>query len=92
MNSELEAIKTAVESEDFEGARTLADAYVVANPDDFADEAAMSIEECVAAVDAFRTASMDTNWWQMETWLLHHFAPQDIGGQYQPAIRVPGTS
>lgn len=90
MNSDLAAIQTAVEAEDFDTARTLADAYVASNPSDFTDEATMTIEECVAAVDAFRAAAMDTNLWQMETWLLHHYAPQSIGGAYQPAIRVPG--
>jgi hypothetical protein len=88
MNADLEAIKEAVEAENFDSARTLSDAYVASNADLFTDEAAMSIAECVTAVDAFRAAGMDTNLWQMEAWLLHHFEPQSIGGTYQPQIRV----
>lgn len=88
MNADLVAIKEAVEAGNFDGARTLADAYVAANAGDFTDEADLTIEQCVAAVDVFRAAGVDTPLWEMETWLLHHYAPQDIGGTYQPQIRV----
>lgn len=91
MDPDLVAIQTAVETGDLDTARTLSDTYVTANPSYFTDQANMTIDECVAGVDAFRAAAMDTNQWQMEAWLLHHFEPQDIGGTYQPVIRIPGT-
>lgn len=88
MNSELEAIKDAVEAQDFDQARTLADAYVAANPGEFTDHAAKTLEECVSSVDVLRAASLDTPRWLTEAWLLHRFAPQNIGGAYQAQIRV----
>lgn len=88
MNSELEAIKTAVEGGDFTQARTLADKYVKAHPDQFTDEQTMSIEDCVTSVDVFRAAGKESALWQAEAWLLHRFEAQQIGGNYQPAIRI----
>lgn len=87
MENDLQAIKDAYEAEDWDEARTLSDAYVSANTDAFNDQRTMSVDQCVALIDTYRTLGMETNLWVMEAWLLHHFEPQDIGGTYQPAVR-----
>lgn len=85
---QLTAIQAAETSGDHATAVTLSDTYVSANPTVFTTWAAMSIEDCVTAVDAFRSSSMDTEQWQMQAWIYHHFAFQNIGGTYQPQIRI----
>ncbi|CQD07347.1 hypothetical protein BN970_01385 [Mycolicibacterium conceptionense] len=93
-NEELIAIRDAMDNSeggrDEELARQLADDYVAANPDQFTSLAEMSIEQCVAAVDVFRAAAMEDDQWRVETWLLHHFQPQTIGGPVTAQIRIPG--
>lgn len=93
MNADLEAIKDAMDNEreggrDQQLARTLADAYVAANPDDFADLDGKTITECVEAVDVFRNAGYEEMLWRVETWLLHKFLPQHIGGETQAQVRI----
>ena len=95
MNAELEAIKDAWDKNtgdgrDDEGTRAMADAYVAAHPEEFAELENNTIEQCVQAVEVFRNANMEESRWRVETWLLHKFAPQQIGGEYQPQLRVPG--
>lgn len=92
MNKELEAIKDAWDLDTGDGrdeaARTLADKYVKAHAADFAALQEMSLEQCVKAVDVFRDAGMDEDQWRVETWLLHRYAPQNIGGTAEPQIRM----
>jgi hypothetical protein len=97
MNADLEAIKEAMDKATGDGrdhseACTLADAYVAAHPEQFTDLAAMPLDKCVTAVDAFRAAGMDEAQWQVEAWLLHRFLPQNIGGTAQAAVRIPGAT
>lgn len=88
MNKELKAIQTAEEAGKHDKAVELADAYVAANPDEFKDHAQQDLESCVRAIDVFRAAGHDTDQWRMQAWIYHHFAFQDIGGTYQPQLRV----
>jgi hypothetical protein len=95
MNKELQAIrdamdKTSGDGRDRESAVKLADKYVAAHPDEFAEMADMTIEECVQAVDVFRAANLTDSEQRMEAWLLHKFAPQNIGGPAAPTVRIPG--
>ena len=95
MNAELEAIKDAWDKNtgngrDEDGTRAMCDAYVEAHPDQFTALREMTIEECVNAVSVFRQAGMAEEQWKVEVWLLHHFAPQQIGGPMQAQVRIPG--
>jgi hypothetical protein len=100
MNEKLRAIREAWDpgdpetknvdsNRDEDKARKLADSYVKANPDQFAALQSMTLEECVKAVDTFRAAGMEDEQWKVETWLLHKFEPQKIGGTYEATVRVP---
>lgn len=97
MNAELEAIKDAWAKDtgggrDEEGTRALCDAYVQAHPEQFAALEAMTLEQCVKAVEVFRDAGMEEEQWKVETWLLHHYEPQSIGGPIQAVVRIPGVT
>lgn len=70
--------------------RSLSDQYVADHQADFDGYAQMSIESLVTAVDTFRAAGLEDDQARVEVWLWHHFEPQNIGGIYQPAIRVAG--
>jgi hypothetical protein len=87
MNEGLEAVKKAVDELDFDKARKLADAYVKANPDEFADYTDMTLESVVQAVDVFRAAGMLDNQYRAEVWHLHAWEPQAIGGNVVPQKR-----
>lgn len=93
MNADLEAIKSAMDKDreggrDQELARTLADSYVAANPDEFTDLTDKTLSACVEAVDVFRNAGYDEMQCRVETWLLHKFEPQHIGGETQAQVRI----
>ena len=95
MNPDLEAIRDAMDPDtgagmDAAGARALADAYVAAHPDEFGLLATMPIESCVAAVDLFRGTGDEGSRMRVETWLLHRYEAQKIGGTVEPVIRTPG--
>jgi len=70
--------------------RALCDAYVTAHPEQFTEYEGMSLEACVAAVGVFRSAGMEEGQWKVEVWLLHHYAPQSIGGIARAIVRIPG--
>lgn len=99
MNAELEAIKDAAtpdnpdtgEGMDLETARNLADAYVAANPDQFEKYATMTVVDLANAVTLLREAGLVEDQWMAETWLLHRYEPQNIGGVVEPQIRVAGA-
>lgn len=91
----LEAIASAMDNSegtrDLSAARALADAYVAANADQFTELASKTLDECVVAVDVFRSAGMTAEQWKVETWLLHQWEPQNIGGVAAPTVRIPGN-
>lgn len=92
MDPELDAIIEAMDKEgpggrDYALAVSLADTYVAANPDTFTFLAGMGIEACVGLVDVFREAGDLRSLFLVETWLLHHFEPQTIGGTYEAEVR-----
>lgn len=90
------------EGRDMDAARAAADAYVAANPDTFARYETMSLETCVATIDAYRSAAEvfrergldddaiepEANKLLVDVWLLHHFQPQQIGGSAAPVVRI----
>lgn len=96
MIDELQAIKDAVsptdentgEGMDHAGARTLADTYVAAHLDEFVKFADSSVVELVAMVDNLRNLGWEHELWLAETWLLHKFEPQNIGGETAPQLRL----
>ena len=97
MNSELEAIRDAWSKETGDGreeerTREMCDAYVAAHPEQFTNFAGLTIEECVKALSVFRSAGFEESQWEVEVWLLHHFAPQQIGAQLQAQVRIPGVN
>jgi hypothetical protein len=47
--------------------------------------------QCVKALSVFRQAGMEEEQWKVEVWLLHHIAPQTIGGPIVARVRLPGT-
>lgn len=94
MNDDLAAIKAAWTNpagRDDNAVRAMCDAYVTANPAEFAEFASMAISACVTAVETFRAAGMEESQWRVEVWLLHRFEAQSIGGEYQAQVRIPGT-
>ena len=92
MKAELQAIKDVWDAEprDAALAHSMSDDYVAANPSEFTGFETKSIEQLCGAIDTFRAAGMDEEVQRMEVWLLHRFEPQNIGGVYQPQIRVTG--
>ena len=93
MIEELEAIKAAWSKDESGGrdealARELADEFVGENPGLFSSISQKSLEELCDDVEAFRNANMEEEVWKIETWLLHRFESQNIGGTYQPQVRV----
>lgn len=96
MNAELEAVreswdKNTGDGRDEAGTRALADAYVAAHPELFTELADMTVEQCAESVSLFRAAGLEESQWRVEVWLLHRFEPQQIGGTYQPTVRIPGV-
>ena len=91
MDKELQAIHDAMDKttgRDEEAARALADKYVADHPEYFGSLAEKSVHECVKAVEVFRDAGMTDEQWRVETWILHHFNPQDIGGAAAATVRI----
>lgn len=73
---------------DHPGAIALADECVAKYPDVFSSFKDMTLEQCVQAVDVFRAANMFDDQWRVETWLLHNFHPQVIGGGANVQVRI----
>lgn len=92
MNSELQAIKDVWDGmpRDAELARTMSDAYVASHPDEFVEFENMSTIELADKIDRFRIIGQSEEVQRVEVWLLHRFNPQNIGGIYQPQIRIAG--
>lgn len=96
MNEELAAIQAAMEATDFATARDLADTYVAAHTDEFADyfaitEAAESESKALLAVvnaaAALRAAGLTAAHYRAEAFLLYRWDPQDVSGGSQPRVR-----
>lgn len=93
LNTDLLAIKDAWDTETGNGrdmplAQSLSDAYVAANTgyyDGFSD---MDLPSLVGALETFRAAGMENDEWSVQVWIWHKFEPQNIGGLYQPQIRI----
>lgn len=92
MNSELQAIKDAWDAEPRNEtlARSLSDTYVLDHPTEFTGYDGMSVQALCEAIDTFRLAGMPEDVQRIETWLLHKYEPQNIGGTYQPQLRIVG--
>ena len=93
MKKEFAAIKDAMDKKtgdgrDHDKAIALADKYVKAHPEEFAEMQNLTLEQCVKNVETFRETGQDD--WEMrfEVWLLHHFEPQNIGGAAEPTVRL----
>lgn len=69
--------------------RALADAYVAEHPDEFKELSSLTLEQLVQSVDVFRAANLTESLQRVETWLWHHFEPQNIGGPATVTVRNP---
>lgn len=93
METELVAIRDAMSKEtgggrDYDAACKLADAYVAAHPEQFTQLQHLGIDECVQAVEVFREAGLVDDQWRVETWILHHYEPLNVGGGFQAQVRI----
>jgi hypothetical protein len=107
MDTNLKAIKDGWEKRDARGQRSstgkanladddkvrgLADKYVKAHTKDFAGWENLSLESLVRLVDEAREVGDEEKLWKVEAYLLHKFEPQNIGGTYEPKLRVSNGS
>lgn len=96
MNDDLQAIKdawdkTTGDGRDEEGTRAMADAYVAGHADEYAGFDNIPLDVLVTMEsDARNRGDLDETW-KIETWLLHRFEPQNIGGVYQAQVRLPNS-
>jgi hypothetical protein len=103
MDASLKAIKDGWEKRDARGQRSstgkadlaeddkvrgLADKHVKANASEYAGWENLSLEALVKTVDEARAAGDEEKLWKVEAYLLHKFEPQNIGGTYEPKLRV----
>lgn len=95
MDAGLEAIKDAWDKNTGDGrdesARKLADAYIAEHVERFAGFKDLSLEQLVQALEVFRVANMEQQQWEIEAYLLSRFEPQNIGGEYNPQLRLPNS-
>lgn len=80
--------KNTGEGRDENATRALADQYVAAHPDQFTELQGLTLAQLVQAVQVFRDAGLPDSQWRVETWLLHHYEPQSIGGPVDARVRV----
>lgn len=95
MDKQLTAIRNALDKNtddgrDLDTARKLADKYVADNPQKFEQFQGLDEDACCKAADVFNAAGMDEQVALVETWVRHHFEPQDIGGPSKATVRVLG--
>lgn len=93
MNKELEAIKDAWDKStgdgrDNAGGRKLCDAYVAKHPETYAGLDKFDLPTLVNLLSSKRDAGDDEGAWEIEVYLIHHFEPQVIGGEYKAQIRL----
>lgn len=96
MNTELAAIKQAIDDQDFATARDLSTNYVTAHPDEFASYVAVveiasderaAKREVVKRISVFRSMGMEEDQYRAEAFQLHRWEPEIIGGASFPIIR-----
>lgn len=94
MTPELEAIRDALDNSNGDRDMTqvvaLADAYVAEHPDQFTSLQELDRDQCVAAIDVFRSAGMEEDQWRVEAWIQHRWDPMNIGGPVLAKVRTPG--
>ena len=93
MHQLLEDLRDAWSPEDKDArnevvARAKADEYVRQFPEQYVGYEKMAVPDLVRAIDLFREAGMEHDQWKVEAWLLHHFLPQQIGGEYNAQVRT----
>lgn len=66
----------------------LADSYVEAHPEEFAGMEHLDLPVLVAALEKARESGDEAQEWKFQTFLFHHFEPQNIGGVHQATVRV----
>jgi hypothetical protein len=74
--------------EDDDKVRKLADKYVAAHKADFAGFEHLSLDALVKTLEGYRESGDEEGEWKIQTWLFHHFEPQNIGGTYEAQLRV----
>jgi hypothetical protein len=103
MAEDLKALREAWEKRDARGTRSssgkasledddkvykLADKYVTANKADYAGFENLPLEALVRTLESCREQGDEDGEWKIQAWLFHHFEPQNIGGTYQPELRL----
>jgi hypothetical protein len=78
-----------VDLSDDDAVRKQADKYVSAHAKEFAGWDNLPLDVLVKSVENYRETGQEAEQWKVEAWLLHHFAPQNIGGTYEAQVRVP---
>ena len=65
----------------------LADQYVEAHPEQFNDLRDKDLAGCITALEAFRSAGMESEEWKVQTWIFHKFEFQHIGAGAHVQVR-----
>lgn len=96
MDAKVEAFKDAVDKSTGDGrneelARQLADEFVEAHPELFVQMKTMNVQALAAWSQMFREQGSEEAHQHVEIWLRHRFDPQNIGGTFEPTIRIPST-
>lgn len=88
--------KDTGDGRDLAKAREIAEAYIVANPEQFSDYVNMSEHDLAEAATVFSAAAekapgMSDAVTRLEMWVRAKFEPQEIGGQVSAVRRaIPG--
>lgn len=73
-------------------ARLLSDQYIANNQGYYAnDYAGVDLADLVQRLEVFRAAGMPNDEWRVQVWIWSNFEPQNIGGEYRPTLRNPGS-
>lgn len=75
------------EARDESRAREIAATAITEFSSEFKDYDKKELPDLVAAVDLFRAAGWEKEYRKIEMYILHSFAPQNIGGEYY-AVRT----
>lgn len=103
MADDLKAIREAWEKRDARGVRSSsgkasleddqtvyakADAYVKAHAKDFAGWENLSLDALVKTLETHRENGQTDEEDKVQVWIWHAFEPQNIGGTYEPKLRL----
>lgn len=80
--------KSTGDGRDNEGTRKLCDAYVAAHPEIYAGLDKITLPVLVNLLADHRNAGREEEQWQIETYLISHYEPQQIGGAYEATVRI----